>query len=141
MHAWPMIEIASDELLAMLKVLAPRTSGVGLEQVGVQGTTRDNDGRTREVRLRMTTQAGTGLSLEVTPAPREPLQPLDAYAQLMIRAARRDTAYPYELIRLLLRSTAEGDSPAGEHAPPGAGFTEYDLDSEGRPYPVDRPHG
>ncbi len=141
MHAWPIIDMDAGEMLAVLKALAPRTGGVGLEQVGVQGKTRDRDGRTRDVMLRMIRQAGTGLAFEVTPAPNEPLQPLDTYAQLMIRAARRDTAYPYELIRLLLRSAAHGSSPASEQAPAGAGFTEYDLDEEGRPGPVDRPHG
>ena len=141
MQAWPVIDMDPDDMLAVLKALAPRTGGVGLEQVGVQGKTRDRGGRTREVMLRMIRKAGTGLAFEVTPAPDQALQPLDGYAQLMIRAARRDAAYPYELFRLLLRSTADGGSPASGQAPPGAGFTEYDLDDAGRPGLVDRPHG
>ena len=103
MHAWPLIEFDPGELLAVLKTLAPRTGGLGLEQVGLQGRTSTASG---EVRLRMIRQAGTGLSFEVTSVPDHPLKHLDAYAQLMIKAARRDTPYPYELIRMLLKSQA-----------------------------------
>ena len=101
LHAWPPIELDRDELLSIVRGLAPRTGDIGLEQVGVQGRIQTPDGL-REVRLRMARPPGQGLTFEVTPPPQTPLKPLDGYAQLVMRAQRRHTVYPYELIPLLL---------------------------------------
>ena len=69
LYAWPDIELGQDELQSVLRTLAPRTGGAGLEQVGIQGRIRGTGG-TREVRLRMTRSAGTGLTFKVTSSPR-----------------------------------------------------------------------
>ena len=62
-----------------------------------------------------------------------PLRKLNAYTQKVIRARRRGTVYPYELIPLITRSPDRGGSPGI--------FTEYDLDEAGAPVPVDREPG
>ncbi|TDC90980.1 ATP-grasp domain-containing protein [Saccharopolyspora aridisoli] len=57
----------------------------------------------------------------------EPARPLDDYQQKVLRAARRGTVYPYELIDLLTG--------------PNGRFVEHDLDEDGVLVPVDRPKG
>ena len=84
LHVWPVIDLEQDELLSVLRTLAPRTVGTGLEQVGIQGRIRTPDA-TRDVRLRMAYSAGAGVSFDVTPAPRARLKPLDAYVQQVRR--------------------------------------------------------
>ena len=140
LYAWPDIELGQDELLSVLRTLAPRTGGAGLEQVGIQGRIRGTGG-THEVRLRMTRSAGTGLTFEVTPSPQAPLKPLDAYARLVMRARHLGTVYPYELIPLLLRDTGHADAPAGGPLLAQAEFREYDLGDDGKARAVDRSYG
>ena len=121
----------STELGPVIRSLAPRTGALGLEQVLVQF--RDARPATGELMLRMSRPPGAGLTLRVTDPPTEPLRALDDYTQKVIRARRRGTVYPYELIPLIIRSPDPGGATAT--------FTEYDLDDAGAPVPVDRPPG
>jgi acetyl/propionyl-CoA carboxylase alpha subunit/acetyl-CoA carboxylase carboxyltransferase component len=139
LHVWPPIEIDQDQLLSVLHGLAPRTGGIELEQVGVQGRIATLAGL-REVRLRMARAAGKGLTFDVTPPPDMPLKPLDAYTQLVMRARRRRTVYPYELIPLVLGHPEANGAPLGT-SPVVAEFREHDLDDAGGAQPVDRPFG
>jgi hypothetical protein len=91
------------------------------------------DGGIRELMLRMSRPPGAGLTLRVTDPPPEPLRELNSYTQKVIRARRRGTVYPYELIPLIIRSPDPGGAPGT--------FTEYDLDESGSPAPVDREPG
>src|SRR4029079_3315285 len=70
---------------------------------------------------------GGGCALSAAAPPTEPLPTLDDYAQKALRARRRGTVYPYELVPVLTRA--------------GGTFTEYDLDVDGTLVPVDRPFG
>src|SRR5208282_1514248 len=117
-----------------IRSLAPRTEALGLEQVMVQFRVADDrSAESRELMLRMSRPPGAGLTLRVTDPPPEPLRELNAYTQKVIRARRRGTVYPYELIPLITRSPDRGGAPGM--------FTEYDLDSGGAPVPVDREPG
>ncbi|HWG74761.1 MAG TPA: biotin carboxylase N-terminal domain-containing protein [Acidimicrobiales bacterium] len=127
MYVWPPLDLRSDEWASIVRALAPRTQGLGLEQVIVQGKLAEPSGGFREVRLRMSRSTGAGVTVGMTDAPTERLQPLDAYAQKVIRSRQRGSVYPYELIPLLLGTTGH--------------FSEYDLDGEGRLVPVERPPG
>jgi acetyl/propionyl-CoA carboxylase alpha subunit/acetyl-CoA carboxylase carboxyltransferase component len=129
LYVWPVVDAPLAELGAVIRSLAPRTAALGLEQVMVQF--RDAEGRERM--LRMSRPPGAGLTLRVTDPPPGPLRELNAYTQNVIRARRRGTVYPYELIPLITRSPDPGGA-AGE-------FTEYDLDASGAPVPVDRAPG
>ncbi len=129
LYVWPVVDTPLGELDQVIRSLAARTGALGLDEVLVQF----RDGEGRELMLRLSRSPGAGLALRVTGPPPHPLRELDAYTQKVIRARRRGTVYPYELIPLLTRSPDAGGSP-GE-------FTEYDLDETGTAVPVDRPAG
>jgi len=133
LYVWPVVDIPLNDLDAVVRVLAPRADGLGLEQVMVQFRTVTQQGEPRELMLRMSRPPGAGLTLRITEPPTEPLRELDAYGQKVIRARRRGAVYPYELIPLLTRHPdAFGDLGT---------FTEYDLDERGRPVAVERAPG
>jgi acetyl/propionyl-CoA carboxylase alpha subunit/acetyl-CoA carboxylase carboxyltransferase component len=129
LYVWPVVDTPLAELGQVIRSLAVRTEELGLEQVMVQF----RDAESRELMLRLSRPPGAGLTLRVTGPPTEPLRELNAYTQKVIRARRRGTVYPYELIPLITRSPDPGGA-AGE-------FTEYDLDEAGAAVPVDRPAG
>ncbi|HEY6787650.1 MAG TPA: biotin carboxylase N-terminal domain-containing protein, partial [Trebonia sp.] len=133
LHVWPVTDISITELRQVMRSLAPRTAALGLEQVLTRLRVARGSAQPREVMLRMSRPPGTGLSLRVTDPPSQPLRELDSYTQNVIRARRRGAVYPYELIPLITRSP-DRDGAAGT-------FTEYDLDPEGAPVPVDRAPG
>jgi len=132
LHVWPTSEVPLDELLPVAGRLVPLTTGLGLEQVLVQGRFAVSAGEAIEERvLRLAYQPGTGLVLRITDPPTTPMQPLDSYTQKVIEARRRGAAYPYELVALLT-----ADAGAG----PGS-FREHDLGDDGRLVTVDRASG
>ena len=133
LYVWPVVDATLDEFDQVIRSLAPRTEGLGLEQVMVQFKMAAPDGEVRELMLRMSRPPGAGLTLRVTDPPPEPLRELNSYTQKVIRARRRGTVYPYELIPLITRSPDPGGAPGT--------FTEYDLDESGSPAPVDREPG
>ena len=138
LYLWPTVDLPVAELGPLVRTLAPRADGLGLEQLGVAYRTPSRSldaepGELVELLFRMTQSPGAGLSVQVTEPPRHPLRELDSYAQKVIRARRRGAVYPYELIPMLTRNP-DADRPAGT-------FTEYDLDAAGAPVPVHRPPG
>ncbi|MHA6629565.1 ATP-binding protein [Pseudonocardia sichuanensis] len=134
LYVWPVVDVPLDELDSVVRVLAPRSVGLGLEQVVVQFRhAGDGTGAPREFLLRMSRPPGAGLTVQITEPPTHPLRELDAYAQKVIRARRRGTVYPYEIVPMLVRNPDRG-APAGV-------FTEYDLGPDGAPVVVERPPG
>ena len=136
LYVWPDLDTVGAppaELNQVIRSLAPRTEALGLEQVLVQFRVTEGGSDSRELMLRMSRPPGAGLTLRITDPPPQPLRELNAYTQKVIRARRRGTVYPYELIPLIIRSPDPG-------GPPGT-FTEYDLDETGAPVPVDRAPG
>ncbi len=128
LYVWPPIEVPLDELRSFTRTLAPITAGLGLDEVSIEARVpAPPDGELRDVALGFSYQPGTGVMLSVADPPTDPLAPLDEYAQKVLRARRRGTVYPYELVPLLTRA--------------GGTFTEYDLDEDGRLVPVERPFG
>ncbi len=141
LYVWPVVDVPLDELDAVVRVLAPRTVGLGLEQVLVQFRYAPDGAEPREYLLRMSRPPGAGLTVRVTEPPAHPLRELDAYAQKVIRARRRGAVYPYELVPMLLRDPdRRGTNGGGNGDGPGT-FTEYDLDDQGSPVVVDRAPG
>ena len=100
LYVWPVVETPLAELDQVIRSLAARTGALGLDEVLVQF----RDGEGRELMLRLSRSPGAGLALRVTGPPPHPLRELDAYTQNVIRARRRGTVYPYELISLITRS-------------------------------------
>ncbi|WP_028933361.1 carboxyl transferase domain-containing protein [Pseudonocardia spinosispora] len=137
LYVWPEIDVPLAELDEVVRKLAPRSDGLGLDQVIVQFRSaelgRTDAGEPRELTLRMSRPPGAGLTVRVTEPPNAPLRELDSYAQKVIRARQRGTVYPYELVALLTRSPDRGGA-AGR-------FVEYDLDADGVARPADRAPG
>ncbi len=138
LYVWPVVDLPLDEFDSVVSRLAPRTEGLGLEQILVQFRAAPelvDAGATepRELLLRLSRPPGAGLTVRVTAPPARPLRELDAYTQKVIRARRRGAVYPYELVPMLTRNPDPGGAPGT--------FTEYDLDETGAPVPVERPPG
>jgi acetyl/propionyl-CoA carboxylase alpha subunit/acetyl-CoA carboxylase carboxyltransferase component len=124
MYIWPPIDLTAAEFEAIVERVEPTTAGAGLEEILI--IARQRDPKTYEltkvaVHIRFDSTGGT----KVTVGERtdEPIEPLDEYRQKVLRAAGRNTVYPYELTGLL------GD------------FSEYDLDAQHALVPVERPKG
>ncbi len=126
-HIWPVVDAPPEELAGLQRALAPLTVGAGIEEVAVQGRIVAPDGSVHPAAVRFSYSAGSGVVASFGGAPTERLAPLDDYAQKVLRARRRGTTYPYELLSLLA-------GPAGT-------FVEHDLDDTGALVPVSRPPG
>jgi acetyl/propionyl-CoA carboxylase alpha subunit/acetyl-CoA carboxylase carboxyltransferase component len=126
-YVWPTIELTADELRAVARRVVPTTAGAGVEMAEFLGRRRDSAGDIREVAVHITHTPGSGVSVRMTTPSTEVVRPLDAYGQKVLRARRRNTVYPYELVGLL--------------AGPNGTFVEHDLDADGVLVPVDRPKG
>ncbi|MFU8839207.1 MAG: biotin carboxylase N-terminal domain-containing protein [Nitriliruptoraceae bacterium] len=137
LHVWPPVTVPVEELEPVVRALAPTTEGLGLEQVTVQATLALPGMTPTEVVVRMSRPPGQGFTLRVTEPPTAPLQPFDEVAQQVIKARRRGSVYPYELIPLLTRDR----SAPGTMEEDPSGFVELDLDEHGQLVPVDRPYG
>ena len=70
LYVWPVVDVGLDELDSVVRVLAPRTVGLGLEQVLVQFRyAGDDENEPREFLLRMSRPPGAGLTVQVTEPP------------------------------------------------------------------------
>ncbi|MDV6012651.1 carboxyl transferase domain-containing protein [Haloechinothrix sp. LS1_15] len=126
-YVWPPSELTAAELDAVAQRAVPGTAGAGIEEVMFLGRQRDAEtGEIHDAAIRVTSEPGSGVRLEITEPSFEPIKPLDDYDQKVLRARRRGAAYPYELVDTLAGAAGE--------------FTEYDLDGD-RLVPVDRPKG
>ncbi|PRY50128.1 acetyl/propionyl-CoA carboxylase alpha subunit [Geodermatophilus tzadiensis] len=127
LYAWPSIEVPLAEVAEFARTAAPLTIGAGLDQIVLLARLQEEEGRPpREVAVRFSNRPGTGVRMQVTDRPREPLRPLDDYTAKVLSSRARGAPYPYELATLL--------------AGPDGSFVEHDLDG-GRLVPVQRPPG
>ncbi|TLW95083.1 ATP-grasp domain-containing protein [Saccharomonospora piscinae] len=127
-YVWPTSELTTDELRAVARRVVPTTAGAGVEEVEFLGRRRDPaTGEARETAVTITHSPGSGVGVRMTKPSTEVIRPLDAYGQKVLRARRRRTVYPYELLDLL--TGAEGT------------FVEHDLSADRTLVPVDRPRG
>ncbi len=127
-YVWPPSDITREELETIAGRVLPTTAGAGLEEIEFIARQRDRrTGELAKVAVRVTFDATGGTTLTVGEPTLDPVEPVDDYRQKVLRAASRNTVYPYELVGLL------GD------------FVEHDLtvDDTGTHVlvPVDRPKG
>ena len=124
LYLWPVVHVGFDELGEVVRILAPRSEALGLEQVLVQfrHAATPEDEPTAYV-LRMSRPPGAGLTVRLTAPPTGPMRELDSYTQKVIRARRRGAVYPFELVPMLSRNPDAGGAEGT--------FTEYDLDESG----------
>jgi acetyl/propionyl-CoA carboxylase alpha subunit/acetyl-CoA carboxylase carboxyltransferase component len=138
LYVWPTLTLKPDELNDIVHRLAPQTDGLGLEQVVVR--VRIPNPRTGELRdtiMRVSAPGDAGLLVTFRPAAKlQPMRPLSAYDQKVVKMRQRGMIYPYEIVKLLTPSSEEtrGEFPAGE-------FTEMDLGADNQLVPVSRPYG
>jgi acetyl/propionyl-CoA carboxylase alpha subunit/acetyl-CoA carboxylase carboxyltransferase component len=127
LYAWPSIEVPLSDVASFALNVAPLTVGAGIDQIMLLARMQEAGGQPRDVAIRFSNRPGTGVQLQVTDRPTEPLAPLDQYTEKVLSSRARGAVYPYELAPVL--------------AGPGGSFVEYDLDESGRLVPVDRPAG
>ncbi|PGH44413.1 fused acetyl/propionyl-CoA carboxylase subunit alpha/methylmalonyl-CoA decarboxylase subunit alpha [Micromonospora sp. WMMA1996] len=123
-YVWPPSELTREEMELIAGRMRPTTVGADLEEILFIARQRDRrTGELTKVGVRITFDVTGRAQLTVGEPPTEPVEPLDDYRLKVLRAASRNTVYPYELTGLL-----------GE-------FTEHDLDADHTLVPVDRPKG
>jgi acetyl/propionyl-CoA carboxylase alpha subunit/acetyl-CoA carboxylase carboxyltransferase component len=129
-HVWldirPVLDVGPEDLAAWQRATAPQVAQAGIEEVCVQGRLADPDGTPGYVVTRLCYEPGESVAVSLEEPPTRPLAPLNDYDQKVLRARRRGTVYPYELVGLLT-------GPHGE-------FAELDL-RDADLTPVDRPRG
>ncbi|WLP90823.1 carboxyl transferase domain-containing protein [Gordonia sp. NB41Y] len=124
LYIWPPMDLSVENLDVVAAHIRGTAAGVGLEEVQVIARRRDAEtSELSKVSIRFAANPTGSFDAVVEEPTDEPIEPVDAYRQKVLRAAKRNTVYPYELAGLL-----------GE-------FAEYDLDAEQRLVPVDRPKG
>jgi acetyl-CoA carboxylase carboxyltransferase component len=138
LYVWPPFNLKPDEFQELVRKLVPATEGLGLEQVVVRARIPNpQTGELRDMMVRISSPAGTGLFITFRPASKlQPIKPLTEYDQKVVRMRRRGLVYPYEIIRMLTPALEDtrAEFPNGD-------FVEHDLDSENLLVPVDRPYG
>ena len=127
LYAWPSIEVPLEEVATFAQMAAPLTVGAGLDQIMLFARLQAPGEAPREVALRFSYRPGTGVQLQLTDRPTEPMQPVNDYTEKVLSSRARGAVYPYELAPLL--------------AGPEGSFVEHDLDDAGRLVPVERPPG
>jgi acetyl/propionyl-CoA carboxylase alpha subunit/acetyl-CoA carboxylase carboxyltransferase component len=128
LYAWPSIEVPLSQVATFARTSSPLTIGAGLDQIVLLARLQEEGGRApRDVALRFSYRPGTGVRMEVTDRPTQPMRPLDEYTEKVLSSRARGAPYPYELAPLL--------------AGPDGSFVEHDLDEDGRLVPVERPPG
>ncbi|GAB03749.1 ATP-grasp domain-containing protein [Gordonia amarae] len=124
LYVWPPITATAAELQGIADRVLPTTAGAGLEEILIIGRRPDEEtGELVKTAIHLSFDAAGNAVVEYDIPIGEPVEPIDAYRQKVLRAAARGNVYPYELVDLL------GD------------FTEHDLADDGTLVPVDRPKG
>jgi acetyl/propionyl-CoA carboxylase alpha subunit/acetyl-CoA carboxylase carboxyltransferase component len=136
LHVWPPFLLDHADVQTVARRLAPATEGLGLERIVVSIARPDPvTGELHDRVLRLSNPTGAGFVLTEGEPSTEPLHPLDEYTRKVVRARRRGTAYPYEIVDMVTAPLAGGRSEIA-----GGSFTEYDLEGD-RLVPVVRPYG
>ncbi|MRH88973.1 ATP-grasp domain-containing protein [Nocardia sp. SYP-A9097] len=125
MYIWPPVDLNRAELETIIAArVQPATAGAGLEEILLIARQRDAaTGELVKIAVRIAFDPAGGTEVSFVERSDEPVEPLDAYRQKVLRATSRNTVYPYELTDQL------GD------------FAEYDLNAEHALVPVERPKG
>ena len=138
LYVWPTLNLKPEEVNEIVHRLAPSTDGLGLEQVVVRARIPSpRTGELRDMIMRISAPGDVGLLITFRPAAKlQPMKPLTAYDQKVVKMRQRGLIYPYEIIRLM--TPARDDTRA--ELPPGE-FVEHDLDANGCLVPVERAFG
>ena len=122
----PVVDVVPEDLAAWQRITVPQAAQAGIDEVLVQGRLPGADDALRYVVTRFCYEPGESIAVSVEGPPTRPLAARSDYEQKVLGARRRNTVYPYELVRLA----------AGQHGK----FTELDL-QDTTLVPADRPVG
>jgi acetyl/propionyl-CoA carboxylase alpha subunit/acetyl-CoA carboxylase carboxyltransferase component len=138
LYVWPPLILKPDEVNDIVDKLAASTNGLGLEQVVVRARIPNpRTGELRDTVVRISAPGDAGLLMTFRPAAKlQPMQPLTAYDQKVVKMRQRGMIYPYEIVKML---TPTPDDTRAEF-PPGE-FVEHDLAADGGLVPIERPYG
>src|SRR6185312_5526047 len=90
LYAWPSIEVGLSEVATFAHMVAPLTVGAGLDQIMLFARLVETPGGPpREIALRFSYRPGTGLRLQVTERPTEPMRALDPYTEKVLSSRAR----------------------------------------------------
>ena len=137
LYVWPEAGLSLRDVARVSKSLAPLAKGLGLEKAVVRiRLPEPESSKTRDAVIHISNRVGTGMHLRIDELSHEPIRPLSAYAQKVVRMRKMGLVYPYEIVRMLTpaKGREEAEFPHGT-------FQEYDLDSDASLVPVDRPAG
>ncbi|MGO4957173.1 ATP-binding protein [Luteococcus sp. Sow4_B9] len=127
-HVWGDHDLDLRNLGQLERTLAPITADAGITEVCVQGrVTRTPGGEPVPTVVRFSLQPGFGVRFQIQDPTTEPLAPINAYDEKVLRARRRGLVYPYELFGLVASSRGSA--------------VELDLDESGALVPADREPG
>ncbi|OBI37633.1 carboxyl transferase domain-containing protein [Mycobacterium sp. E2238] len=130
LYVRPPWEVSRAEWDELAGSLAPLAVGAGLEKVVLR--VRYPDGRDAVLDLE---GLDGGMTIRERPPDKQPVRPLTAYQQKLLRANRFGAPYPYEIVRMLT------PPPGAVSRFPAGRFVEHDLDEQGGLAPVSRAYG
>jgi acetyl/propionyl-CoA carboxylase alpha subunit/acetyl-CoA carboxylase carboxyltransferase component len=149
LYVHPLWTVARRDWARLARSFAPLAVGADLQKVvlrvripaqsqpGAAGPTQSEPGAAepREALLHIEGLGRHGVTVRERPPGQDPVRPLTAYRQKVLKAQRFGAPYPYELVRMLAPPPGTlGRFPAGR-------FAEYDLDEAGDLVPVSRRPG
>ncbi|MBT8492635.1 MAG: hypothetical protein KJO07_06210, partial [Deltaproteobacteria bacterium] len=129
------LDLDRADLEALIYKIAPQTQGLGVERVVVQARMPDREtGDVVERLLDVSNPAGShGLAIQLREIPDNPMLPLGAYEQKVVRSRQRGLTYPYEIVKLLASEGGDSTFPPGK-------FVEHELE-DGALVPIEREPG
>ncbi|MGE5827495.1 MAG: biotin/lipoyl-containing protein, partial [Micromonosporaceae bacterium] len=132
LYVRPPWTLSRRDWAVLARSFAPLAVGASLEKV-VLRVQLPVDGTLQDAVLHVEGLGQRGVTVHERPLGTNPIRPLTAYRQKVLRAQRFGAPYPYEIVRMLAPPPGVlGRFPTGR-------FHEYDLDSTGALVPVDRP--
>ncbi len=137
LYVWPEAGLSFRDVARVAKRLAPLAKGLGLEKAVIRiRIPEPKSDELRDAVIHISNRVGTGMHLRMDELSENPIRPLSAYAQKVVRMRKMGLVYPYEIIRMLTpdKGLEEGEFPHGT-------FEEYDLDDRRELVPVDREPG
>ena len=101
LYVWPTLNLKPDEVNNIVHKLAPAADGLGLEQVVVRARIPNpRTGELRDTIMRISAPGDTGLLMTFRPAAKlQPMKPLTAYDQKVVKMRQRGMLYPYEIVK------------------------------------------
>ncbi len=135
----PVLSMDANKVNEIARGLEAPTRRLGLESVNVRARVRDEAGVVRDIEFVISKPGRHRLDVRTRPPVAEPIQPLTAYEQRVVRARRLGLVYPYEIIQMLEGRGSEAADAS--FAVDRGEFVEFDLNDAGDFVPVDRPYG